>query len=263
MNKLVIYTAVTGHYDDLSDVSPEDNVDYICFTDSQFQGRIPLPWKQIVLPESKLNNKNLARYCKLNPHKLLPQYNKSLWIDGNIAIINNVRDYAEQILSICDVASYDHWWRDKTEQELFECARNGFDPAWKLHKQLLRYKKEKYVSENFYENNVIFRNHMKENVIAMHDFWWSEYLLGGKRDQYSYTYSAFKNSINIKSLGTHDPRIVKQYFNYKGHKGKRPISQYFWIVVNRIYISVMKWKVNKPSRDNLLLIQNNKDQHVK
>lgn len=252
MRDLVIYTAVTGNYDNLSAVTPEDNVNYLCFTDSEFQGAIPEPWKQIVLPESKLSNKDLARYCKLNPHLLLPQYQHSVWVDGNIIIRGGIKEHALDILSINDIAAYEHWWRDKTEQEFFECARSGFDPAWKLHHQLHRYRKEKYTSLNFFENNVIFRNHMKIDVINMHELWWAEYCNGGKRDQYSFTYAAFKSNVIIKSLGTHDPRLVKCYFDYKFHKSKRPYSQYLWIIINRAYIFFTGWKVRKPLRDNKL-----------
>lgn len=50
---------------------------------------------------------------------------------------------------------------------------------------------------------------MLENIIKMHNIWWSEYWRGGKRDQYSFTYSAFKVNESIFSLGEHDPRVVK------------------------------------------------------
>lgn len=252
MNNLVVYTAVTGDYDNLSEILPEKNVDYLCFTDNKFKGNVPEPWKKIVFPESKLSNKDVARYCKLNPHLLLPQYQHSVWIDGNIIIRKSIKEYALHVLSLSDIAAYEHWWRDKTEQEFFECARSGFDPAWKLNNQLSRYRKEGYISTNFFENNVIFRNHMKDNIINMHELWWAEYRRGGKRDQYSFTYSAFKNNLTIESLGMHDPRIVKNYFDYKNHKSNRPYTQYLWLIINRAYIFLTGWNVSKPLRDNKL-----------
>ncbi|WP_286809322.1 MULTISPECIES: glycosyltransferase domain-containing protein [unclassified Leclercia] len=253
MNRIVIYTAVTGDYDDLSPLIEEDEIDYICFTDNNFTGIIPKPWKQIRLPGSKFSNKDLARFCKINPHRLLPQYDKSLWIDGNIIIKGNIKKFIVDTLNSHDIASYDHWWRDKTEQELFECARSGFDPAWKLRKQLSRYSMDGYISNNFYENNVLFRNHMKSDVINMHNTWWEEYIKGGKRDQYSFTYSAYKNDVNIYSLGVHDPRVKKNIFDYKEHKRKRPFKQYVLIIINRIYIKLFSWKIAPPMRENILL----------
>lgn len=253
MNKLVIYTAVTGHYDDLHEIlQPEEGCDYICFTDYNFDGNIPKPWSHIRLPDSKLKNKDLARYCKLNPHLLLPQYSSSIWVDGNIIIKSDIYMFAMKVLEENNIASYQHWGRDSTEQEFYECSRFGFDFAWKLKKQNERYKRDGYISSDFYENNVIFRNHMKDSVILMHQIWWNEYCTGGKRDQYSFTYAAYKSSENIFSLGVHDPRVVKKYFDYQEHAKKRPLMQTILKIINRVYIAVIKWKVPPSKRKNLL-----------
>ncbi|WP_096964218.1 glycosyltransferase domain-containing protein [Escherichia coli] len=263
MPNLVIYTAVTGHYDELGNVYEEPSVDYICFTDYNFTGTVPKPWKQIKLPPSNFSDKDLARYCKLNPHVLLPQYQHSLWIDGNIRIKGKIRNFIIDILSKHRIAAYEHWWRDKTEQEFHECARSGFDPAWKLYKQIERYKHEGYTSSDFFENNILMRNHMESDIIKMHEIWWGEYISGGKRDQFSFTYAAYKSGVNIYSLGVHDARVIKQYFDYVTHSKKRPLKQYIWIIINRIYISLTRWSVNEPSRTNKLVLNNERDSNEK
>lgn len=253
MKKLVIYTAVTGSYDNLNAVNEPENIcDYICFTDYKFSGNIPKPWRHIRLPPSSLKNKDLARFCKLNPHLLLPQYSSSVWIDGNITIKNKISNFVLNVLNEHNIASYQHWGRDSTEQEFYECSRYGFDFAWKLKKQIERYEADGYVSVDFFENNVIFRNHMLENIIKMHNIWWSEYWRGGKRDQYSFTYSAFKVNESIFSLGEHDPRVVKKFFDYQGHAKKRPILQTFIKIINRVYIFFSGWRVALSKRKNLL-----------
>lgn len=250
----VVYTAITGNYDSLKGVlEPEKDLTYICFTNFEFEGVIQSPWLHFRLPPSNLSNKDLARFCKLNPHLLLPNFEKSLWIDGNVSIKSNVSDFINDVLNDCDVASYDHWWRDSVEQEFFACSRHGFDFAWKLRKQWNRYHNDGYIPKNFYENNVLIRRHMDSKVVGMHDFWWKEYLNGGKRDQYSFTYSAFKNGVEIKSLGIHDPRINKKYFDYNHHlKLSRGRVQFLRKLINRFYITVTGWHVNKPKRKNVL-----------
>ncbi|MEX3019858.1 glycosyltransferase domain-containing protein [Kluyvera sp. STS39-E] len=253
MKKGVVYTAVTGGYDDFKKHHENEQFDYICFTDYEYSGVIPSPWLHVRLPPSRLNNKDLARYCKLNPHLLLPNYDFSIWIDGNIRIKSDLYDYVQNILENYDIASYDHWWRDQTEQEFYVCAIQGFDLAWNLKHQYSRYKEDGYYSTNFYENNVLFRNHMSKNIINMQNLWWKEYLSGGKRDQYSFTYSAFKSNVNIHSLGMHDPRILKKYFDYSEHTKKRPWHQFLKIVLNRLYFICFPWVVAEPKRKNLLL----------
>ncbi|MEY0174295.1 glycosyltransferase domain-containing protein [Providencia rettgeri] len=253
MKKILIYTAITGGYDSLNPVLAEEpNVDYICITDYNFTGNIPSPWRHIRLPPSKLSNKNLARFCKINPHILFPYYNTSIWIDGNVSIKQPLSLLAFEVLKNHKIASYEHWGRDQTEQEFYECARCGFDFAWKLKRQSTRYILDGYTSPNFFENNVIFRNHMDKKIIDMQNIWWKEYILGGKRDQYSFTYSAYKASVNIFSLGISDPRISKVYFDYHLHKRNRPLWQTVLIVINRLYLLFSKWSVSKSKRKNLL-----------
>lgn len=249
---IVVYTAVTGSYDNLSPVKKEDGIDYIAFTDQDFSGILPSPWVNIRLPPSRLNNKDLARYCKLNPQKLLPLYEKSLWIDGNIEIKNSVEELINEVLEHDLVASYDHWYRDKTEQEFLECALLGHDFILKLRKQYKKYVASGYSSYNFFENNVIFRKHMNDTVIKMHQLWWQEYINGGKRDQYSFTYASYKMGIKIKSLGLHDPRVVKKYFDYKSHSKSKPIKEKILMRINRIILFFYPWDVSKPERKNSL-----------
>ncbi|MDK7031538.1 DUF616 domain-containing protein [Klebsiella grimontii] len=253
MEKIAVYTAITGSYDDLKPVlCIEPSFDYICFTDYDFKGKIPAPWLHIRLPKSSLVNKDVARYCKLNPHKLLPMYTSSVWIDGNISIKSEISNLVIGVLTSSDVASYQHWGRDATEQEFYECARCGFDYAWQLKAQLQRYYDDGYSSADFFENNVIFRNHMKPSLIMMHDIWWLEYLKGGKRDQYSFTYAAYKAGVIIKSLGMHDPRIKKMFFDYSQHAKNRPLKQTIIKIVNRLYIMATRWRVSESKRENAL-----------
>lgn len=253
MKKGVIYTAVTGGYDDFKHHFNDEQFDYVCFTDYNYTGLVPSPWFHVRLPPSKLNNKDLARYCKLNPHLLLPNYEFSVWIDGNIIIKSDIYSYVQNILANHQVASYEHWWRDQTEQEFYVCATQGFDYVWKLKRQFLRYKNDGYRSDNFYENNVIFRRHNNLQVVNMHNFWWGEYIKGGRRDQYSFTYSAFKTNVRIFSLGVHDPRILKKYFDYAEHVKSRPKLQYIKILINRMYLMIFGWNVPPSKKKNLLL----------
>lgn len=252
MNKIVVYTAITGNYDSLHSVNEiDEGVDYICFTDKNFNGAVPPPWTHVRLPESKLNNKDLARYCKLNPHILVANYEKSIWIDGNIIILSKLEKLIEEVLSQHDIAAYEHWGRDTTEQEFYECARYGFDYAWRLKKQCSEYYSDGYKSTDFFENNVIFRNHNVKKIKEMHDFWWAEYVMKGKRDQYSFTYAAYKHGVEIYSLGKHDPRIVKNYFDYVMHASSRPMAQLLTIIVNRLYLAMSNWKVKRCARCDL------------
>ncbi|MBS9892364.1 DUF616 domain-containing protein [Vibrio sp. Vb2853] len=239
-NRIVVYTAITGGYDKLKEVScPEEGVDYICITDSNFSGKVPFPWQHVSIPSCKLSNKDLARYCKIMSHKLLPQYDVSIWIDGNISIKGSMLKLIEDEFGDELVASYDHWGRRSVYEEMKECLKIGHDFYWTLRKQANFYKSENFISDTLFENNVVIRSHKNDKVRKMNEEWLKQYQIFGKRDQYSYTYSAFKNDINILSLGEHDPRLVKNYFDYHIHeKNKHPAIVDIRKLINMFFIKL-------------------------
>ena len=84
--KRVIYTCITGGYDKLREPEAVDgDFDYICFTDAAVSSEEGV-WQIRPIPYSCEDPTRLSRYVKLLPHKVLGEYDESLWIDANIAI---------------------------------------------------------------------------------------------------------------------------------------------------------------------------------
>lgn len=242
--RIIVYTMITGNYDSVQPVIHHNTaIDYICLTDSKFKGIVPKPWKHMRLPPSSLNFKDLARFCKIHPHLLFPQYEQSVWVDGNISICGNIKELVDSSLLESNIALYDHWGRNNIFQESIECALIGHDYAWTLHKQMKKYKREGFKSTSLYETNVLIRRHCKNSVIKSMQYWWEEYETGGKRDQYSFTYSVAKAGESILSLGQHDPRLIQEFFKYHQHKinTSKSVKLIFKRLINRIYIAVTGW----------------------
>ena len=87
--KRVIYTCITGGYDKLRQPEVLDgDFDYICFTDAVGRSEEGV-WQIRPIPYSCDDPTRLSRYVKLLPHKVLGEYDESLWIDANIAIRGN------------------------------------------------------------------------------------------------------------------------------------------------------------------------------
>nr|WP_302444095.1 glycosyltransferase domain-containing protein [Hafnia alvei] len=239
MNEFVIYTAVTGCYDKIKPLSfVNPNFDYLCFTDYKFKGLVPYPWKQIRLPESHWTNKDLARYCKMNVHELLPQYKGSMWIDGNIDIIADVEKLIVNSINKSSISSYQHWCRDNIYQEINECAKIGFDNIFVLKKQIKFYHQEGFVSDELFETNVLIRDHCDKCFHQLSQLWWEQYTKYGKRDQYSLTYVVWKMGAKINNMGPHDPRFINKYFSYSGHtsiSGNKKIKIEFRKKINKIF----------------------------
>lgn len=246
MCKIVVYTAITGNYDNIKPLSyVNTNFDYLCFTDYEYTGVIPEPWKQIRMPPAKWCNKDLARYIKMNVHEILPNYEASVWIDGNIDIINNIEGLVFDALKKGGASSYQHWGRNNINEEMIECAKIGYDSIFILLKQMKQYGNEGFISNELYETNVLIRDHTNSTISEFSKIWWEQYMQYGKRDQYAFTYAAWKSGLNIHNLGRHDPRFIKKYFSYFPHKNGKSIKLYrikqlINKITNRITLRIIK-----------------------
>ena len=105
MNKKVIYTAIIGGYDEL--IEPEfkpDGWDFVCFSDRDLNSNTWEIRKTIPLYS---DNTRTARKHKLLTHRFLPEYDISLWVDGNIKVVGNINELLYH-LDDCNYATYDH-----------------------------------------------------------------------------------------------------------------------------------------------------------
>ena len=112
-DRIAVYTAVFSSYDEL--LEPKflpDNCDFFLFSDS-----ITIPegsaWKARELPDSvqkKLQHfspveKN--RYLKMHPDLLFPEYNYSVYVDGNLLLYTDPTEYINR-LSKYGISVYTH-----------------------------------------------------------------------------------------------------------------------------------------------------------
>ncbi|MCF0116347.1 MAG: DUF616 domain-containing protein, partial [Erysipelotrichaceae bacterium] len=97
--KIAVYTCLYGSYDKLHE--PEyisDKIDYIVFTDEKIKKhskwiKKDIPYKYIY----DLDKKRLARYAKLLPHKVLPEYEYSIYVDANIIVKGDITKYIKSL----------------------------------------------------------------------------------------------------------------------------------------------------------------------
>ena len=98
--KKVIYTVLTGGYDRLT--QPEAvraDYDYICFTDNPGKGSDGV-WQLRPIPFETPDPITRARYAKLQPHVVLPEYDWSVFMDANLCITGDAfYEAAEAMMS--------------------------------------------------------------------------------------------------------------------------------------------------------------------
>ncbi|MBA0205337.1 glycosyltransferase domain-containing protein [Pectobacterium aroidearum] len=249
--KTVVYTIITGGYDNIEKIGTGinlSNIDFYCISEKPINA--PEPWKNIVLPPSSLKYADLNRFYKMQPHLLFPNYDISIYVDGNISIIGDISLLIESFINKESLFSaYNHPVRTNVYEEALACAQIGYGNALKIFRQVNRYKKAGFSGNGMIEANILIRKHNNESIKnAMRD-WWDEYSFGIKRDQLSLLYCCWRNSIHIFTLGESDARFVNNFFSYKEHHSRRK-NTLIQKVINKIYLLKLTSEFNKLIKNN-------------
>ena len=201
--KKVIYTPLVGNYDTLKD--PEyvmKGWDYLCFS-NDLQQKDYTTWQIRPIPHPEKDKLRQSRYAKLNPHKLLADYEYSLWMDANIEVVSplfeqviNDRLAAGPLISIPK-----HPQRNCIYKEAEVCIHKGKDFKWTIKRQI-DYLKSNNFPENhgLYENNIILRKHNDHKIVLLSEDWWKLYRAFSNRDQLSLAFLLWKHKIDCVPL---------------------------------------------------------------
>ena len=222
---VVVYTAIFGGKDQL--IEPErisENIDYICFTDSDFQSN---SWKIVKTKPFYKDPVRSARKIKVLPHRFLENYKYSVWIDGNIISHGDIEEAVKEYLEKSDVAVYDHSClregsRNCVYQEASKLIEMENVGKYKDDPELIKKQINKYKIEGYPENNglvssmIIFRKHNEEKIKKMMEDWWQEIKENSRRDQLSINYVFWKNNFEPNYI-KEDSRNNK-YFKHSAHK---------------------------------------------
>ena len=236
MNK-VIYTAIIGGYDEL--IEPEyipKEWEFVCFSDRNLKSKVWDVREAIPIYE---DNTRTARKHKLLPHRLFPDYQYSLWVDGNIMIRQDVNELLSY-LDDCNYATYDHSQnkldpRNCIYDEGYTILQFGDinmkknpERGLKNYKDnpfLIKSQMERYVKEGYPPNNglvvqmEVLRRHNEKDVINAMENHWSELKYNSKREQLSFNYIAWKTNLKFNYIQG-DSRNNEYFINVGKHKGK-------------------------------------------
>ena len=208
--KLAVYTCVFGNYDRIKNpLFMSDYCDYYIVTDQELPEMCK--WKKLVpynTPEGfeEWHPAMKNRYYKMHPHELFPEYEFSLYIDGNVRPMADVYPFVIKMQKENKVIAIH-------KHPIFSCLYDSGEHLKKIdlvdsnlmEKQLSKYLEEGFPKKyGFFECNVILRKHNEHIVKEIMNTWWNEYCYGVKRDQQSFTYSLWKNgcvSADVCSLG--------------------------------------------------------------
>ena len=213
--KKVVFTCITNRHDPCvitpSFLNPD--WDYICFCDDPKYGPYhswpSAVWQYAPIPDNikDLSPAKQARWIKLHPHILFPDYEESLWVDGNAEIIGDINELVSQE----GITFIRHPYRDCTYREQLSIWKDKKDSPLHTIPQTLKYL-EGGLPYNYGlpETGYIYRKHHDPKCIEFMECWWKEILNGSYRDQLSVMWAVYKINPPIRWVGAEQvANIVK------------------------------------------------------
>jgi hypothetical protein len=199
---MVVYTAITNHYDALKTQSmvPRSGAEFVAFSDhrSVISEEARNAWRiKRVKVEAGTDPVRTAKYHKILPHRLFPDAEYSLWIDGSVLLNFSfpIQKLAELFLKNSDLCVFRHPDRRCLYQEAEVCQQLGLDDPARIQKQIDRYRAESFpANAGLVETSVLLRRHSKK-LNDFSEIWWKEYESGSSRDQISFNYAARKSGL--------------------------------------------------------------------
>lgn len=230
MHKWVVYTAAFGSNEQVR-VMPQKHfagIDFICFTDRPRKTR---GWQQVIVPQPIAGDLTRCnRFYKLQPHNVLPQYERSIYIDSNYIVKKIPADFFASQMQGCNLLVFDHAQniadpRNCVYDELdaiLALAKQGKakDDVATMQKQIAAYRAEGYPAQNgLISGGILIRNHLQPDIIPVMDSWWQMVRTQSKRDQLSFNYVAWKHGFAFCYLPG-DSRRGNPYFYFAGKADK-------------------------------------------
>ncbi len=207
----VIYTCITGKSDAFPLIQKYKDSNYVCFTDNKFLLGLKRfgEWEIRPLVFDKLDNVKNARWHKTHPHVLFPEYEESVWLDGNVEILTPkiFEDIQRKILAIPR-----HYCRNDVYEEI-KTAMQVYPKLYAILKKQEEFLRSENMPEKYglNETNIIYRKHHQTTKIM--EEWWEMIHKYSSRDQASLSYILWKNNIKIDEISIDNARI--DCLNYK------------------------------------------------
>ena len=203
--KIVVYTCITGDYDEISEpLYHNNNVDYVIYTNSE---NIKVnEWKKRPIPENIEKMKDdvlINRYIKMHPKELFNEYDYSIYIDGNVRTVSDISCFVNTINEKTGLSLHRHDSRNCIYQEAKVCTLYKKGNISKVKQQINKYKQEGFPPEyGLLQCNIIVNDLKNNHAEKILEEWWREFLKSeSKRDQMSLPYVLWKQKYKVEDIG--------------------------------------------------------------
>lgn len=216
--KKVIYTVLTGEYDQLIDIPVKNSeYDYVCLTDQPEKLESDV-WdiKKLKNPEG-LSPVRLSRKPKAMPFKYFFGYDIAVYLDGNLTLKEDVQ-YLIDKYPDKDIVVAKHPYRDCIYDEEKAVVRLKKDDQENTQPQMNRYHSLKYPKHYGLShcNFIVWRN--TDKTKEFNEKWWDEISQYSHRDQLSFDFVRKQVTPDVVRIGQYEK---SKYIKQLNHKSKK------------------------------------------
>lgn len=242
-SRIVVYTALTGAYEDLNqtgDFQDDPNIDYICFTDAKAEENENWDIHEV---HSSLGPNVLSRAIKMMQVFDLPDGTIAIYKDNTVSLRGSIREMVKLLLNEEDIVFLHHSSRKTLLNEFIACEVYSKDRASTIrsHFQFL-------LKEDFYglkEKPLwggLFILRMKDTTRVFLKTWYSEYVNRSRRDQLSLRYALKKNKLMAQELSISNVESEWHIWPVNLNRVKRDdsILNYRWLRRTVILLKYLK-----------------------
>lgn len=200
MNKKAIYTCLVGNYDVIQQpLVIDESYDYICFSNDIKEKKVGV-WQIRPIPFEHKDKARLSRYVKILPHRVLGDYEWSLWMDANIQITGKelYQILESKMAEGGKIYQVNHCLPpcDCIYEEIVFAYLSGRTGLCKAFLQYRHLKRCGFPTHwGLFENNIIMRRHLDPQVKKISEEWWTEFMKYTKRDQFNLMYVYWNNHL--------------------------------------------------------------------
>jgi hypothetical protein len=202
-----VYTAVTGGYERLSEqpLARNSGVPFICLSDDPTLTSATWRVRRFRPPFGADQVRN-QRVAKLLPHRFLPDFDVSLYIDNSVLL----RVPPERLFDAFDLSSGlclpQHSAHATLLDEFFAVACDGLDDPERIAEQLGQYAREapEALERRPYWNAILMRDHRNPKMRAAMELWLAHVLRFSRRDQLSAPFAFARVGLSPAVLPIHN-----------------------------------------------------------
>jgi len=194
--KIAVYTSIFGNYDPIVEpLYKSDKCDYYAITDLDIPENSA--WKKMDVIFIKgfddMDSYHKSKFCKMMPHLLFPEYEYSIWVDGNVQIVADMYPLVDRLDEQHTMGMFQNPLHDciYTEAKYNICQNNV--KVQQIQNQINIYKAEGFPQMfGLREFSIIARRHNDEECVRMMNDWWEQVNTYTMRDQLSFPYVLWK-----------------------------------------------------------------------